>query len=63
MITSMPELAKPEEVERIECIIRTSSHGEKRQVTFLKRHGLVDLGNYGNFWLGGKEVESYECHS
>lgn len=62
MITSTPELATPEVIERVECDIWTTRSSsaltpeEKRTVSFSRADGLVHL-------LLDNEVESYECHS
>ncbi|KXS94360.1 hypothetical protein AC578_3180 [Pseudocercospora eumusae] len=63
----------PEELDRVWCEIWTApnrTRGRNRgipeqwKVSFSKTDGLVKFSDgHDRFWLGGKEVESYQCHS
>lgn len=74
LINTTPSLAQPEQLDRIQCEIwtatnRTAGRGdgvpEKWKISFTRRDELVKLASvdHGRFWLGGKEVESYECRA
>ncbi|KAI5361448.1 hypothetical protein Slin15195_G125630 [Septoria linicola] len=68
LITTTPSLASPEQLDRIECDVWLSTSNEtpvQRKVSFSRRDELVRFAQDQDdkFWLGGGEVESYECHS
>jgi hypothetical protein len=71
MINTSPDMAAPERLDLAHCDIwtaknRTARHTEgepeKWKVSFSKTDGLVKFADERDrFWLGGKEVESYQC--
>lgn len=69
-VDSEGHVVQPEDLHGAECAIyptwdRTTKRGKGVRdfaVRFSNKDGVVDLESSGQpFWLGGREVASYEC--
>ncbi|KAM3422138.1 hypothetical protein BST61_g2509 [Cercospora zeina] len=74
LITTNPSLAKLERLQSVNCELWTTATNavadprlricEARKVSFTRQDGLVHFAREkdDDFWLAGRELESYECH-
>jgi len=70
LINSSPKLSSPEQLERIECDVwttsnRTKGRNKRLKVSFAKEDELVKFsdqeGPAKRWWLGNRKAESFKC--